>query len=375
MFPLPIFNFLFLRLANMVKTTIWKSSTNTKHKHDYIYVNTLMCPIYISLFGYVSYIYQFHFLISCLIIISLLIITITPSSRAKRQSTIDFQTILFTSMLLSSIYMFIYTIYNFEIISCVITIIFIILSYDLLKYVICGTISATYYKFKKDYNKIEQQGLFVPIELINKLKMIDMYCAHFKYFKLSGKHDTCSICIEQFNDCDYNNPNKLQLISCGHIFHSECLLQNEAARWSYKLDNKSYSCCPNCKGKYNIMTQRHNYCHNMNKQLFGTFKCLAIYLWGPIIKTWFIVFPDNIPTKTSIIGYYSTIKSYFTVCYKYICKHFLVDYCSCGALFIINYVWKIRTIICNNYFVINIIRYTFYGFGPLNLLLCYYFFY
>ena len=65
------------------------------------------------------------------------------------------------------------------------------------------------------------------------------------------------------------SPSSLQLLRCGHLYHKQCIEQNEYHTWNNKSSGLIYPIakCPFCRCNYNINQEKFNYDKKFWKQL------------------------------------------------------------------------------------------------------------
>ena len=92
-----------------------------------------------------------------------------------------------------------------------------------------------------------QQGYNMQnVPLVLKKEEVDkMENDKLSYNDLSEENESfteekCTICLENFEDCDDPNEKKFIKLSCGHVFHDECIL-----KWLKKYNHT----CPICRKK------------------------------------------------------------------------------------------------------------------------------
>eukprot|EP01084_Bolivina_argentea_P039704 73369_1 len=114
-----------------------------------------------------------------------------------------------------------------------------------------------------DYWCARHKGNIYDIyQLTNDYKYFSEMRAYYVDQRIQNKE--CIICWKDFN-FEINN---IQLIRCGHLFHGNCIQQNENIRFNnaYRIDRMYYkykryphSKCPTCNCRYDINIEKWNY--------------------------------------------------------------------------------------------------------------------
>merc|ERR1712228_27718 len=149
-------------------------------------------------------------------------------------------------------------------------------------------------------------------------KQVNYYMSHSISYTKEIK--SCSICTEDFKESEFmdNSQSPLQILSCGHLFHRDCILKNETIRWFQGRDEwLTESQCPTCRNTNNVISGRHDFNHNIDKGIFSSFynadhekyqsDALYNYLWTPVLNGWYCVFDEKLPTQQSIQYYLAMI--------------------------------------------------------------------
>ena len=86
----------------------------------------------------------------------------------------------------------------------------------------------------------------------------------------------CAICQNYYVDdaMEYDK----SLLHCGHLYHEECLNNNQRFQWNNNIHRYSMSQCPQCRAPYHAYSQKFDFDKNYFQTLPGYLK--EIYYVG-----------------------------------------------------------------------------------------------
>ena len=126
-------------------------------------------------------------------------------------------------------------------------------------------------------------------------------------FELMEDQLICAICHNKYIDDEVVNDK--QLLHCGHLYHKECLHQNEIHQWKNNKFKYSKSSCPHCRAPYHTVSQKFNFdtnfwkktaCYQQPFDYFGRETSNMLY-WGHIHGE-YCKYQKQDPSKRSIFG-------------------------------------------------------------------------
>ena len=94
-----------------------------------------------------------------------------------------------------------------------------------------------------------------------------MYFQRIYAYQTSLRFDNSMCVICQHEYVDDNMVYDKSLISCGHLHHKQCLMNNERYQWNNNLHKYSLSQCPHCRHEYHAHSQKFDFDPNYFQKL------------------------------------------------------------------------------------------------------------
>eukprot|EP01083_Nonionella_stella_P132282 402111_1 len=261
-----------------------KPTNNENHNDKTQRMICFILSLSIAIFVFTTYIYSAYYVIS-VVFVSYFYITMhqeLDQESSKRESCHDFYVLAFLLLLALASRVTLHNIFILydrtcttytRIVSYLFNIFLLALAGDIFVYFRYSVIVALRRRLTYKHLGYMKQSTPTPFTILRKLKILYFHSAHTCAAKYAHAGHQCSICLDDFTTKDKETKGIMQVLKCGHLFHRECILKSEQAQWKTDCDEyvasiaSSYSKCPNCRGSYHLLYQKHNYDIHCDKDI------------------------------------------------------------------------------------------------------------